>query len=74
MSFYVAYYQDQRKGESIHSPEKCLPAGGWEFKEAGTAMVPVAGGTASMPVNKAFMEKGGEKELVYYWSPCEAAC
>ncbi len=28
VNLYVAYYQDQRKGESIHSPETCLPVGG----------------------------------------------
>jgi EpsI family protein len=42
VNLYVAYYQDQRKGESIHSPETCLPLGGWEFKEAGDATIPVA--------------------------------
>ena len=25
VNFYVAYYESQRKGESIHSPESCLP-------------------------------------------------
>lgn len=25
VNFYVAYYESQRKGESIHSPETCLP-------------------------------------------------
>jgi exosortase D (VPLPA-CTERM-specific) len=69
VNFYVAYYQDQRKGESIHSPETCLPAGGWEFREAGTAMVPLAAGTSSMPVNRAFIEKSGERQLAYYWFP-----
>ena len=36
VNFYVAYYQDQRKGESLHSPETCFPAGGWEIKKATT--------------------------------------
>jgi exosortase D (VPLPA-CTERM-specific) len=69
INFYVAYYQDQRKGESIHSPETCLPAGGWEFREAGAAVVPLAGGKSSMTVNRAFIEKSGEKQLTYYWFP-----
>jgi hypothetical protein len=29
----------QRKAESIHSPETCLPGGEWEFKSAGKALV-----------------------------------
>jgi exosortase D (VPLPA-CTERM-specific) len=68
VNFYVAYYQDQQKGESIHSPETCLPAGGWEFTEAGNVTIPV-GGTASMKVNRAFIIKDNSRELVYYWFP-----
>jgi EpsI family protein len=41
VNFYTAYYQSQRKGESIHSPETCLPGGGWEFKNAGKAVVKI---------------------------------
>jgi exosortase D (VPLPA-CTERM-specific) len=69
INFYVAYYQDQRKGESIHSPETCLPGSGWEFKEAGAIKMALNGGSSSMPANRSFMEKAGEKELVYYWFP-----
>ncbi|MBA4390993.1 MAG: VPLPA-CTERM-specific exosortase XrtD [Syntrophus sp. (in: bacteria)] len=69
INFYVAYYQDQRKGEAIHSPETCLPSSGWEFKEAGNATIPAAGGKPSMRVNRSFMEKGNVRELVYYWFP-----
>ena len=30
VSLFVAYYEDQTKGSGIHSPEICLPVGGWE--------------------------------------------
>jgi exosortase len=95
VNFYTAYYESQRKGESIHSPETCLPGSGWEFKNAGKAVVQLDGGqgsgvgvqgsaqaegtgsagqradgpTASMTVNKAFMEKGSQKQLSYFWFP-----
>ena len=70
VNFYVAYYQDQRKGESIHSPETCLPAGGWVFKEAGSAKIPFERNKQpTMVVNRAYIEKGSERELVYYWFP-----
>src|SRR5262249_52379176 len=29
VNFYVAYYQSQRNGMSVHSPRRCLPGGGW---------------------------------------------
>jgi EpsI family protein len=69
VNFYVAYYQDQRKGESIHSPETCLPGNGWEFAEAGNVIIPAGGGISSMKINRAFMVKDNERELVYYWFP-----
>jgi hypothetical protein len=28
---YAANYQSQRKGQSAHSPQSCLPGGGWEI-------------------------------------------
>jgi exosortase D (VPLPA-CTERM-specific) len=70
VNFYVAYYESQRKGESIHSPATCLPGGGWIFKEAGAATIPVpAYDGQPMEVNRAFMQKGAYKQLSYYWFP-----
>jgi exosortase D (VPLPA-CTERM-specific) len=69
VNFYVAYYQDQQKGESIHSPETCLPSSGWEFKEAGNVTIPIGSGAASMKVNRAFIIKDSTRQLVYYWFP-----
>jgi exosortase D (VPLPA-CTERM-specific) len=66
VNFYTAYYESQRKGESIHSPETCLPATGWEFREAGVVAIPMQRG-ASMQVNRAFMVKSGVRQLIYYW-------
>ena len=70
VDFYVAYYDSQRKGESIHSPETCLPGSGWAFTQSGTATIALAGSNpGSITVNRAFMEKSGMRELVYFWFP-----
>ena len=70
VNFYVAYYESQRKGESIHSPATCLPGGGWIFKEAGGATIPMPGyNEGFMPVNRAFMQKLDQRQLSYYWFP-----
>jgi exosortase D (VPLPA-CTERM-specific) len=69
VNFYVAYYQDQRKGESIHSPETCMPMGGWTFCDAGGAAISLADGKSTMLVNRAFIEKDGVRQLTYYWFP-----
>lgn len=34
INLYVAYYESQRKGESIHSPATCLSGSGWLFRQA----------------------------------------
>jgi len=69
----VAYYESQRKGESIHSPETCLPGSGWLFDEAGSVTLdpPGPAGPAGRPltVNRAFMQKLDRKQLSYYWFP-----
>jgi exosortase D (VPLPA-CTERM-specific) len=70
VGFYVAYYASQRKGESIHSPETCLPGGGWVFEESGQATIARGGATGgSMQVRRAFIYKSGVRELTYYWFP-----
>ena len=69
ISLYVAYYQSQRKGESIHSPETCLPASGWLFTKAGLISFPVPERENGLTVNRVLFEKLNEKQVAYYWFP-----
>ena len=70
VNFYTAYYDSQRKGESIHSPATCLPGSGWEFKEGGSKKISIPGHkNGPIPVNRAFMIKSGYRQLSYYWFP-----
>jgi len=70
VNFYTAYYESQRKGESIHSPETCLPGSGWEFRKAGTIQLPIrAKNGEPMRVNKALMVQGEARQLSYFWFP-----
>jgi EpsI family protein len=69
VDFYVAYYESQRKGESIHSPETCLPGSGWEFEQAGKAEVALKDPHRLVTVNRATMEKSGYRQLSYFWFP-----
>ncbi|HQA83065.1 MAG TPA: VPLPA-CTERM-specific exosortase XrtD [Syntrophales bacterium] len=68
INLYIAYYESQRKGESIHSPETCLPGSGWDFREADGKPV-VNADNRSFHVTLAYMTKGETEELVYYWFP-----
>ncbi len=68
VSLFVAYYQDQTSGSGIHSPEVCLPVGGWEI----FTLKPYKLSLEDTPygqfeVNRAVIQKGTSMQLVYYW-------
>jgi exosortase D (VPLPA-CTERM-specific) len=70
INFYVAYYESQSKGASIHSPATCLPGSGWSFDQSGTVKIAgVPGNNGIMEVNRAVMQSGRKKQLSYYWFP-----
>ncbi|MBW2090260.1 MAG: EpsI family protein [Deltaproteobacteria bacterium] len=70
INFYVAYYESQRKGESIHSPATCLPCSGWSFDQSGTVKITgVCGNNGTMDVNRAVMQSGRNRQITYYWFP-----
>jgi EpsI family protein len=65
LSFFVAYYAEQRGGDNIHTPKHCLPGGGWEFSEMGT--VPVSQGSTPVVVNNFVVQRGKERLRILYW-------
>jgi exosortase D (VPLPA-CTERM-specific) len=68
VNFYTAYYQSQRKGASVHSPRSCMPGDGWQitsFTQRSFADLNFQG--TPLQVNRAVIEKGDYKQLVYYW-------
>lgn len=68
VNLYVAYYASQSKGASIHSPRACLPGGGWEVKSLTQRMVDgVRAGSTPIQVNRAEIQLGERRQLVYYW-------
>ena len=70
VNFYVAYYESQRKGESIHSPATCLPGSGWSFNQSGTLKITgVPGNNGTYEVNRAVMQSSRKRQITYYWFP-----
>jgi EpsI family protein len=68
IELYVAYYESQRKGASVHSPRACLPGGGWEIVDFDQYLVPEVGPDgAGMHVNRALISLREHRQLVYYW-------
>jgi len=68
VDFFVAWYEDQSRG-GVHSPEVCIPTSGWEMSEIQRTEIPVqlTNRSISLPVNRAVIQKGGNRQLVYYW-------
>jgi exosortase D (VPLPA-CTERM-specific) len=65
--FFAAWYQDQTRG-GAHSPQICLPGGGWEIAEID--VVDASGGAdidGPFWVNRVLIQKGLDLMLVYYW-------
>jgi exosortase D (VPLPA-CTERM-specific) len=68
IALYVAWYDSQRAGRSVHSPRSCLPGGGWQIAELAQVEVPgVQSSGRPLRVNRAIVALGSERQLVYYW-------
>lgn len=68
VNLYAAYYRSQRKGQSAHSPQSCLPGGGWEISSFKRMDVPASSGMVrSLHVNRALIQKDSQKQIVLYW-------
>ena len=68
VNLFIAYYNSLNGEAAIHSPEQCLPGGGWEV--SGWSTVDTGVKTPSgqpLSVDRATMRKGLQQELVYFW-------
>jgi EpsI family protein len=65
VELFIAFYAEQRAGESMHSPRVCLPGNGWEIGGYGSEKVPV--GDQRYTINRYVVEKGMERMTVLYW-------
>ena len=66
IDLFMAFYANQTEGSGIHSPEVCIPAGGWEVSAWKPIELtdPEHGGFTA---NRAIIQKGVERQLVYFW-------
>lgn len=65
IDLFIAFYAEQRAGESMHSPAVCLPGSGWEVAAYSSEPVPV--GDLRYKVNRYVVAKGLERMTVLYW-------
>ncbi|MGB7240793.1 MAG: VPLPA-CTERM-specific exosortase XrtD [Sulfitobacter sp.] len=67
VDLFLAWYRDQSNG-GVHSPEDCLPGAGWEISKLERIRAPDdIGAGGAFPLNRAIVQKGVDRMLVYYW-------
>lgn len=63
----IVWYADQSKG-GVHSPEVCLPGGGWEIADlAPVDLSDRFGDGIRFGANRVIIQKGVDRMLAYYW-------
>ncbi|HEU0139520.1 MAG: EpsI family protein [Bryobacteraceae bacterium] len=65
LGLFIAYYAEQRAGESMHSPKHCLPGSGWEIWKRNSVEVPFE--DRMVTINRYAIRKGMQRMLVLYW-------
>jgi exosortase D (VPLPA-CTERM-specific) len=69
INLWSAYYYEQtREAGAIHSPQVCLPGGGWNIVSFGSIDFREEGAVGlDLQINRMVITKDGAKQLVYYW-------
>lgn len=65
VGLYAGYYRSQRQGDTIHSPQNCLPGAGWRPVSSKTIHLESEG--RRVPVNQYMIQKGLDQQVVLYW-------
>lgn len=66
IDLFIAYFPSQRTGDTIHSPQHCLPGAGWQPVESTRIMLSLPG-HEPFPANRYVVSKGDSRQLVLYW-------
>jgi exosortase D (VPLPA-CTERM-specific) len=67
VNFYAAYYESQDTTRAVHSPNDCIPGGGWQIVELGRREFPASGATPAFKMNRAVIQMGSQRQIVYFW-------
>jgi len=66
IDLFIAYFRSQRAGDTIHSPQHCLPGSGWAPVENQRITLTMPG-REPFPANRYLIAKGDSRQLVLYW-------
>jgi EpsI family protein len=66
VSLFIGYFPTQRTGQSIHSPQNCLPGAGWTFASSNKIYLE-SPQTKKYAVGEYVITNGTVKQVVLYW-------
>lgn len=66
ISLFIGYFPTQRTGQSIHSPQHCLPGAGWTFDSQKYVDITADNGKPYR-VGEYVISNGANKQFVLYW-------
>ena len=66
IDLFIAYFRSQRAGDTIHSPQHCLPGSGWAPIENQRITLTMPD-HKPFPANRYLIAKGDSRQLVLYW-------
>ncbi|HEX4153986.1 MAG TPA: EpsI family protein [Acidobacteriaceae bacterium] len=66
VSLFIGYFPTQRTGQSIHSPQNCLPGSGWSFLSSQVIHVTGEDGKV-MQVGEYLIGNADGRQVVLYW-------
>jgi EpsI family protein len=66
VNLFIVYFPSQRTGDTIHSPQHCIPGAGWTPIENTVTTLSLPG-HEPFPVNRFVFSKGDDRALALYW-------
>jgi EpsI family protein len=66
VGLFIGYFPTQRTGQSIHSPQHCLPGAGWTFESSRYTTLHDVNGK-SYQVGEYVINNGESRQFVIYW-------
>jgi EpsI family protein len=66
VSLFIGYFPTQRTGQTIHSPQHCLPGAGWTFESSRYVDMPDVNGKL-YNVGEYVISNGDTRQFVIYW-------
>jgi EpsI family protein len=66
ISLFIGYFPTQRTGQTMHSPQNCLPGAGWTFDSKKYVDIQDSNGK-TFRVGEYLISNGETKQFVIYW-------